>query len=280
MTCQFETPIFVYYSYISVIILSLITGFLILSKDKKHLINRNAFYFILVISFWILADFLRKIVPSLSLNLFIGRMETLVGFAALFFLFFSYHFTRTPISFKKKVLLSLPFLVLIPLVSTDFNLRIFNAENCKFVDGPLVFYVYGIIIIYTGMALLNLFRKLNDPITPYQMKSQLRILISSAAFFAVWNIVNEEVSRISTLGNNSIEIAPYFVVGNLFFVSMIAFSIIKKNLFEFRNVLTIGFTLFIWTGIFFLLIFFSANPQMTIISIVAYVALLIIFWKM
>ena len=112
------------------------------------------------------------------------------------------------------------------------------------------------------------------------MKSQLRILISSAAFFAVWNIVNEEVSRISTLGNNSIEIAPYFVVGNLFFVSMIAFSIIKKNLFEFRNVLTIGFTLFIWTGIFFLLIFFSANPQMTIISIVAYVALLIIFWKM
>lgn len=280
MTCQFQTPNFIYYSYITVFILTLTTAFIILFKDRKHSINRNAFYFILSISFWILVGFLEEVVHNLNVNFFVARVEILIGFSALFLLFFSYHFTRTPINARKKFWLSIPFLILIPFVPTDLNLRIFDAETCKFVDGPLVFYVYAIVVWYVILALLNLSKKLNDPITSYHVKSQIRILRWAIIFFMIWNIIKEEIIRITTLQNYLFETAPYFIAGSLFFISLVVFAIIKSDLFEFNSVLTSGFTITIWSFIFLGLIVFGTNITVILVSIIFYLVLLIIFLKM
>ncbi len=143
--CQFETPIFIYYSYILVFILSIITGLVILLKDKKHPMNRNAFYFIAIIALWIANDFVQWTVHDLKINMFSARISYLSNFVILFYLYFVYYFTYTPISQKKKKLLAIPLIIsgLITLFS-DFHFVIsdFNPETCDYIPGINIYITY------------------------------------------------------------------------------------------------------------------------------------------
>ena len=107
-------------------------------------------------------------------------------------------------------------------------------------------------------------------------KFQIKILISAIWFFVVWNMMYEGIGKF----NISIDITPHFIIGNLLFVSLIAFAIIKKDLFEFRNVFLDWFTIFLWSILFAGLFIFAANPFVMILCAVAYAALLLIFFRM
>lgn len=282
--CQFETPVFIYYAYSTVFLLSLVTGLIILLKNPRHSINRNAFYFILVIILWIINDFIQWVLHDVGINMFLGRISYLASFVNLFFLFFAYHFTYTPISKKKKLIISIPYLIAVA-VSIFADIKYvnpyFDVRTCNVSDaGPIIFYLYLLGIIYSVWATFILLRYYRNRIIPMVTRSQIKVLISAIWFFVGWNIFYEEIGRIGFLNGYFSEISPHFILGNLFFVSLIAFAIIKKDLFELNNVLTCGFTIAIWTLTFLIALFFHMGIVSSILAIVSYSALMLIFWKM
>ncbi|HRY82876.1 MAG TPA: histidine kinase N-terminal 7TM domain-containing protein [Candidatus Moranbacteria bacterium] len=279
--CQFETPVFIYYSHITVFILTLLTGFIILFKDIKHPINRNAFYFILIIALWTIDDLVQWTAHSVSLNMFSAEISVMADLIFLFFLYFVYHFTCTEISIKKKWLLAIPYILLLFLAFTKYNIQVFNISDCnyahtKFMNG----YLYLFEFLYIGWASYLLIKYYRNPINSSQARSQIKVLLPAIWFFIIWIIIYEEISRISFLSNNYIDVTPQFIIGNLFFVSLIAFSIIKKDLFEFCSVPLNWLVVFVWLLIFVGMLLFSMNIGSSIISGIAYIILMIIFLKM
>jgi hypothetical protein len=278
--CQFDTPNFIYYSYTAVFILTLLTAFSILYRDSKHPVNRDAFIFILLIAFWILDDFAQWTIHNIEINLFFARISILFSAIFLFFLYFSYEFVRKKINNAQKWIMATPFLLLIPLIFTNYNTKIFNASTCDFVEGPLIFYSYILNALYAAWATKILIEKRQDLATPRQVRAQIKILISALWFAWIWITVFDEIFRISTLNNAIFDISPYFIIGDLFFVSLIAFAIIKCDLFNFNTVPTAAFTYILWTAIFVSIIFFEVSMLFTMVAAIFYVILLLIFWKL
>lgn len=279
--CEFETPSFVYYSYIAIVILSLITGFLIFFKDRKHSMNRNAFYFILVIVLWMLGDLAQWTIHTVKINIFFARISVMGDLIFLFFLYFSHSFAGIKLNMKRKILFSLPYIVLAFLAFTKYNIKTFDTSSCDYAHTLFIsIYFYIFEIFYATWSSVILIKLYKNPIIPYQTKSQAKLLIFSICLLAIWEIIYEEISRISLINGQFIDNTPHFVVGNLFFISLIAFAIIKENLFEFKNVLLDWFTIFLWSIIFIGFFVFSTSPAVIIMCAVAYIALMIIFLKM
>lgn len=274
--CEFETPSFVYYSHIAVIILSLITGILILARNPKHPINRNAFYFILVLVLWIIDDIFQWTLHSVYWNMFAAKISYMADFAVLFFLYFAYHFTYTKINFKKKIVLAIPYIILAILGYTKYAFDFFDPNTCDYISGSLIYYLFSLDIIYAFWATRILLGYSRNPITPMIQKKQVKLLISAIWFFVVWSMIYEGIGKF----NFPVDITPHFVVGNLFFISLIAFAIIKRDLFGFKNVLLDWFTIFLWSIVFAIFFIFSTSPFAIIMFAIAYILLLVIFWKM
>lgn len=279
--CQFYTPSFIYYSYISVLILSIITAFIILLKDIKHPINRNAFYFIMIIALWIFLDLSQWMIHDVGINMLIGKIAVLTYFVFLFFLYFSYAFARIAIDLKKKILFALPYVPVLALIFTKYNIQYFNYSSCDYSYHPaMAFYLYFLALFYTIWSIIILRRHYKNPITPYQERSQSKVLIFAVSFFALWGIFYEEIGRVSLLNGSHIDITPHFVCGNLFFVSLIAFAINKNDLFEFNEIPRTWLIIAIWSFIFLLMLMFPMSATSTIICASFYIALMIVFWKM
>lgn len=208
----------------------------------------------------------------------------MADFVTLFFLFFVYHFTYTSINIRKKLIISVPYFILAAFSlfgDMKYILPYFDSETCDYnTTGSIIFYSYFLDVVYSFWATFILIRHYKNRIIPMVTKSQIKVLISAIWFFTVWNIFYEEICKISFLNGHLVDITPHFILGNLFFVSLIAFAIIKKDLFEFNNVLTCGFTIAIWTFAFLVLLFFPMSMVSSFLAIVSYLALMLIFWKM
>lgn len=279
--CEFETPNFVYYSYTIVIVLSLITGLLILSRNIKHPMNRNAFYFILIIALWTLNDFVWWTVHNVKINMFVAKISVMSDLIYPFFLFFSYHFTNTKINLKKKLLFLVPYFFLIILAFTKYNFEIYNISDCNYAHSKFMYnYLFFFEFFYAFWATYILIKNYHNLADPIVAKFQIKILIPVIWVFLIWNIIYEEIDRVSFLSDNYIDVTPHFVIGNLFFISLIAFAIIKENLFEFKSVLLDWFTVFLWSLIFAGLFIFTTNPFVVIMCAVAYAILMLIFFRM
>lgn len=280
--CLFDTPLYIYYSHIAVFALCLLTAILIFLKNPKEASNRNAFYFILIIAFWVANVFGQWTIHNVELNIFFVRISIiLVDLIFLFFLYFSYHFTHTKIDLGKKLVLALPCVALSFLAFSGYAFEVFNVDDCYYAQGKLIsFYTYFLEIFYVILSTRLLIRYYKKPDLYFLIKHQTRILIGAIWFFVLWNIIFGEIDRISFFSDSYIESTPHFIIGIFFFVSLIAFAIIKRELFEFDTVLTKTFTLFLWSLIFLGMLLFHMSVGITVMFVSFYIALMYIFWKM
>lgn len=276
MICQFETPIFIYYSYSAVLFLIAALALAVLLQNKKCSINRSAFYFILIIALWIGNDFFQWITRDVKLALFSFRIAAFADAIFLLFLYFVYNFISEPISSKKKLFFALPFLFELFFVFSRYYARVIDASSCYFVDGPISYFGYVLDVFYVIMATSVLMKAYRDPKKYSIPKNQIKILILSIWFFLLASFIYWESWNISF----SAEAACYFILSVLFFIAMIVFAIIKKDLFNLETVPRDWFALAVITSIFLLMLFFSISLYFTIVLIIAYLILMLIFWKM
>lgn len=280
--CLFETPFYIYYSHIAVFVLCFLTAILILIVDPKKASNRSAFYFILAIALLVADVFGQWTIHSVAPNKFLVEASiVLVVLIPLLFVYFSYHYTHTELKKKTKLLLALPVAVLAIFAFSKYAFDVFNVDDCFYAEGKWIsFASYLLEIFYTIWAVRVLVKYYRLPQGNIIIDNSIRILVPAFCFYTVWNIVFSEIDRISFYTNSYIESTPHFITGTLFFISLIAFAIIKKDFFEFPMVITSHYTVVVWTLIFLGFIFFYSNLTLVILAAVFYVILMIIFWKM
>lgn len=232
--CDISAPAFIYYSYISVFILSFVTAILILLRDRKNRANRYAFFVIFFIALWTLDDFVQWKIRDVELNLLFAKFSGFVDLIFLFFLYFSYHFTNTPISLKKKIAFAIPIFILTPFYFSDYFVRIVDTNSCSFDDGPLMFFLYTLDLVYIIWSSIILSRACKNPKAHYMMKYQVRVILIAIWFLITAGIIYQVLGNVSAFGDLSLDISAYFIISNLIFVSLIAFAIIKCELFNFK----------------------------------------------
>ena len=279
--CVFETPLYIYYSHIAVFVLCLLTAILILVHDPKRASNRNAFYFVLIIALWVVNVFGQWVIKDAFWNKIVVQASMMSDLFFLFFLYFTYYFTRTEIDLKKKMILAIPFVVLFFLSFSRYNLEVFDPINCDYSHSLFIsLYTYILEIAYATWATVLFVRYCKSPNHNFYAPYQMKILIPAVWFYVIWNIISEEIYRISFAMGDYIDNTPHFIIGVLFFVSLIAFAIIRKELFEFPVVITNHYTVVVWTLIFLGFIFFYSNLTLIILAVIFYAILMYIFWKM
>jgi len=280
--CNFDTPTYIYYSHIAVFAMCILTAFLILFRKRKEASNRNAFYFIILMALLVADIFGQWTIHNVALNMFIVKMSIpMVALTALFFLYFSYYFTQRKIELKNRLLMAIPCFILIILSFTRYAFDVFNVSDCFYALGKgISFYSYIIDIIYAVWASAVLLKYYRKPDGNLLIQNPIKFLVPALGFFIAWNIIFGEIDRISFYSNTYIESTPHFITGTLFFISIIAFAIIKKDFFEFPVVITSHYTVVVWTLIFLGFIFFYSNLTLIALAVIFYIILMYIFWKM
>ena len=154
----------IYYSHFLALILSLIFGFFVLSKDRKGLLNKLLFLIMMTFSLWVFFDLILWGNEKPKLIMFFWSSMLIIEplIYALCVYFIDVYIEKKDISFKKKIgifALLLPVIILLP---TKFALVGFDLTNCfrEPIEGFVAtYYVYFIEIIYTLWIIIYAFRK-------------------------------------------------------------------------------------------------------------------------
>lgn len=277
--CQsLGVPLFIVYSYLSVIILSLIISFSVLLKNPKHPLNRNAFYFIFILGLWTAVDLARWTVRDVQENYLFFRLSYLINLFFLFFLFFSYKVVGEKLSRRKKTVLALPALATVFAMAGNFGIGQVDAVTCAYQLGWLIFPSIFICLTYSVWASVILLKKYHHPLVHYKTKLQIRTLIFTIMVTILWGIAYQVVDIFNAARAWNIEISPYLILGNLFFLAMIVFNIIEYDLFDFDIPPRKWFAFSIISVIFFGMFFLALTPMVYAILLIFYLVVIWVFW--
>jgi hypothetical protein len=276
--CQFETPTFIIYSYISVIILSIITAQSILRKNPRHSLNQDAFSFISIIVLWTAIDLGRWLSHDVKLNFLFFRLSYIIDFFFLFFLYFSYSFVGKKLSQRKKVFFALPLLVTVFAIAGNYGIGTVDELDCSYNFSWLIIFSLIFSFVYSTWASAVLLRRYYHPTVNYKTKLQIKVLVFAIILSVMWGIAYEIVDILSISHEWGIEISPYFILGNLFFIALIIFNIIEYDLFDFDVLPQKWFTFAVLTTIFGGMFFLALTPIVFLCILLFYSTIMWIFW--
>jgi hypothetical protein len=246
--------------------------------NPKHPSNRNAFYFILAIALWTIGDLIQWEATVPIIGYIFNRLSYLADFFFLFFLYFSYYFVGENLTAKKRIILALPLLLTLISVIGGFGVGTFEKDTCGYDVDWYIFPSLFLNLAYSVWASSVLLKKYRRPSVYYNMKSQIRVLVFAIMFFVLWSLAYEAVDVFSVMEEVGIEISPYFILGNLFFISLIAFAIIEYDLFDFGLIPRKWFAFAILSAIFGGMFFLSLTPMLYLFLLLFYVGTIWVFW--
>lgn len=276
--CQFETPLFVIYSYISLIALSFVLAFSILGKNFRHPLNRNAFCFMLLLGLWTVGDLVQWTTHDPKINYLFFRLSYLIDFFFLFFIYFSYALAGRKITRRQSILFALPFVPIIIAVVGNIGLGSVD-QNCDYESGWFIWFGLILDVIYAIWASMILVNKYRQPSTHYLVILQIRLLIFAIMFFALWNMAYEIVDFWSIANEWGIDISPYFILGNLSFVLLLIYNIVEYEMFSFESLPRHWFAFAVLSCIF-LGMFVLANTLTVHLFVgVFYLGAIWLFWE-
>lgn len=278
--CQFEVSNVSLYSFIIVFVLSLVVSFSILLNDRKNPVNRNIFFFLIIFTVWIGNTILTWYIRDVAINFILDELTTLLVIAILFLLYFSYSFSGMKISLRKKLLLTVPFIPIIALTFSDYNFTITDARNCTFEYGNLIWYVYLVGITYTAWSMVILIKKYRDKATSYKVKNQIRTLAIAFAFIVAWIIIFNIIGDWATSQNIDIEeqTTSFFMLGMMFFISLLSFAITRYSLFKFNMISTKALVTVLWMILLVMMFFLGGGIAYMAAAFMMYLFLIVVFW--
>jgi len=154
----------IYYSHFLALILSLLVGVFVLSKDRKGLLNKLLFFIMITFSLWVFFDLILWGNERPELIMFFWSAMLIIEplIYALCVYFVGVYIEKKDISFRKKVAIFSLLLPVIILLPTKLALVGFDLTNCfrEPVEGFIAtYYVYFIEIIYALWIVIYAFRK-------------------------------------------------------------------------------------------------------------------------
>mgnify|MGYP003465974640 FL=1 len=154
----------IYYSHFLALILSVLFGVFVLSKDRKGLLNKLLFLIMIMFSLWVFFDLILWANERPELIMFFWSVMLVIEplIYALCVYFVSVYIEKKDISFRKKVAMFSLLLPVILFLPTKLALVGFDLTNCfrEPIEGFIAtYYVYFIEIVYALWIILYGLRK-------------------------------------------------------------------------------------------------------------------------
>ncbi|MBP6854983.1 MAG: hypothetical protein KBC29_01965 [Candidatus Pacebacteria bacterium] len=224
-------PRLLFYSYIPIVFISLIMGFLIFFKDKFSL--RGSLFLTLTISFafWVLSILFQWTAAGAGLVHFswqiLALFEVLVYISSSYFVYVYVY--KKDLGPFLKIFFFLFLIVVSLLLPSEYMMREFDLINCQSVLGLFwgAIYVFEFallpIILFLGISKSH---KIPDPI---ERKQSMIITIGNVLFLAIFalsNIVGEITQQY--------EFNLFGPIGMVLFLGLVTYSMVRYKAFNMR----------------------------------------------
>lgn len=233
-------PSLLFYSYIPIIIASLLIGFFIYLKDKKSLQSTLLLSVVIFFTFWIFNVLIQWIASYHTILMFAWQMTAIfeVGLFLLTIYFAHVFINKKDLPFLGKIVLVSLGLAVIFLTPTKFNISSYDLQNCEGVVGQLwnLIYIFEpaviVTIIYIGFSA---FRKE----TIQSAKNQIIMFTTGLAFFLTTFFISNFYGELTRI----YEFNLWGPVGMLVFFILLMYMIVRYKAF---NIKLIATQAFIW----------------------------------
>jgi len=223
----------IYYSHFLALILSLIVGIFVLSRDRKSLVNQLLFLVMFCFSLWVLFDLVLWANEKTNLIMFFWSLMLIVEplIYGLSVYFIDVFINKKDVSFGKKIGIFSLLLPVILFLPTQFSLVGFDLTNCwrEPVEGFIAtYYIYFIEIIYASWILIFGIKEYRKS-TP-NFKKQI-VLMTSGIILFLLSFVSGNI--IGSLTENW-TLAQIGIFGMPIFAGFIAYLVVQYKTFNIK----------------------------------------------
>jgi len=243
-TCFFVMPNLLLYLYLPILFISFLMAVFIFFSDKKNQLNINLAIFILCFFFWELNGLFQWLTFDIKLSLLLARIGTLEVLSLMFFVYFVYYLLEENLDFKKKIIIALPFLPVVLLLFTNYNMYSVG-DSCDTVTGELYWYIYFLVVLSLVLIVRLLVKKFRDLTTTVIVKQRLKIITSAVVFLISWFLLFVKISDMYAQSGGDY-VAQYTPIGMLLFIGMLSYIIVKYQMFNIKMIAAQALTYAIW----------------------------------
>lgn len=238
----------IYYSHFLALIISVLVGVFVLSKDRKNIVNQVLFFIMMTFSLWVLFDLILWANEKPALIMFFWSailiIEPLIYALCLYFI--DVYIEKKDISVGKKITIFSLLLPVIVLLPTKYALVGFDLTNCfrEPVEGLLAtYYVYFIEIVYSFWILFYVTKKYVKA-TP-EMKKQITLITVGVVLFLISFVSGNLIGSLT----ENWTLAQIGLFGMPIFSGFLAYLIVKYKAFNTKllgaQVLVVGLGLLV-----------------------------------
>ncbi len=233
-----DLPLLLYYSHITVLVLTVVVGFIILLKGKDFLLNKVLFFLFASFALWIFINLItwgsNDSTLTMSVWPFFGVAKSFISISAIYLAYVILY--KKDLSFLNKLLLVTATLPTIILAPTNLVVRGFDIAACdafKYENQGMVFYstILGTVAIFLIFFMGVKCYKMSDVAFRRQMTL---FIIGIEVFLITFVYLSYAASVLTTIGffeDSSLEF--YAVFGMGFFIVTIGILSVKFRTFHF-----------------------------------------------
>ena len=222
-------PVLLYYSYIPILLASLVLSLFILFRDKFSLMSRLLFAISAAFSLWVLNIMLQWVTVPAHINYFEWQitplLEILIPIFSIYFV--TVYLEKRDASLPMKSFLSAAAGLIAILLPTTFNAISFDVPNCQANLGPLIYYVYGFEVFSVFFVLYLCAKKYLTSTEPL-FRQQIIYLALGVMFFLGIFSVGQLFGELTKIYEINL-IGP---IGMLLFIGMLSYMIVKFKVFN------------------------------------------------
>ncbi|MGK2848931.1 MAG: sensor histidine kinase [Minisyncoccota bacterium] len=223
----------IYYSHLGSFFLAAVLGAFIFFSNRRALVNQILFSLIGFFCLWIFFDLILWATEKSEYIMFVWSsmifFDLLIYVTALYFI--HVFIWKKDFPFWGKVVIGIPFIPLILLASTEYNLVFFNFTNCEreALEGMLWQYAYLVEIVYVLAIFIEIFfyffRKRKEHNTNELLIVSSGVILFLTAF-SFGNIVGSWTENWS--------LGQYGLFGAPIFIGLLAYAIVKFQAFDIK----------------------------------------------
>lgn len=210
----------------------------VVSNPKKHL-NQTLALFLFSLFLWPITNLLTNISPTASQSLIFAR-TTLIGPALVpfTFLLFTKVYLDEKIRLRTTLLQALIPAIVLLSTPTSLNIVSIDAYGLNTVTGPIYYLMIFEFVVYFGLALVKLVRRLKLPSTTAIQRSQIRYIFSGVLLTLIPGIIANAI--LPTLGyGEALFYGPSCVI---FLGTLTSLAIIKHKFLDIRLIVARSIT--------------------------------------
>ncbi len=224
-----NVPLLINYSHFIAIFSAMAMGLLIFFNDPRSLLSRLFVLFATSFSIWALLDVGLWATNNPAVVMFSWSLQVLLEpltYTIAFFLFHTYIHKKLP-PFKQQLIVFSVLLPLLILLPTTLNLEALQLSSCESIEGPLAkYYTYIANLSFIIMILAVWFK--NRPTLDQKFKRSTAFFLTGLITF----LLSFTSGNIISSFTDDWTISQYGLFGMPVFAALIAYSIVRFNIFK------------------------------------------------